>query len=316
MDSLERLFYSVAAMAAGLAVMLFGLYFDIGAMMLAAFQGPGAFREWAYQKNLRNAELQGLPGEIKPDESNRPGYFVVGDEKIDGLPFGAYNGPPRFSLDHKLKRERMYLVQKGFTDKDFLEMEALFRADKAHLRGMFSVDQMVIRGDALSAYEELEAVISRTNPRNLRAMGELLGLRGQLMAQLNAPADDLYDHVMQELALKLRVVELEIQGYTGVPQYAQHLAMARFRKAQIEQMMASFRTNRSKALAVFGSGAFGSDYMDPETARLVKASVARAQQHTGLPAEEAAGIVKLVETRADNLRRARENGDPLSPLGP
>ncbi len=305
MDSLERLFYSVSAFAAGLALLLFGLYFNLGDMVLAAVRGPASFREGIFRRNVRQAELFGVPKEVKPHE----GPTVKFDKIGSGLPFKAYNGPPDlFQLDQMLEKERKYLLGKGFADPEFIEMESLYRADRAYLRGMYGVDQLVLRGDDMTALEELEALIQRTNPKNLRALLQLYELRGRLLGRLNAPPDRLYEHVMQELESRRKLHEIEMKGYHARPRMEHLFAQSEAQKGQVEKLQKHFQDKRSEAIRFFSSGLYGGDRLDPAMAKVVQAAVDRHHQRGNLIDREKDEIMDLVNTRVAAFEKARGGG--------
>ena len=296
MDALERLFYAVSATAALFALLIFGMYFNLGDMVLAAVRGPGALQEWATRRNSRAAEAFGLGEEIKPDETKRKTYFVP--RELDGsLPYQAYNGPPPISVEKRMKEERMYLVSKGFTDQDFLEMETLFRADRRHLRQVVTVDQLVMRGDALSALDHLEKVIASIDPKNKRALLDLLVTRRKLMTQLEATPDQMFDHLMEEIETRIAIFKLEIRGYRGIPRFQRELAHAEAGLRQSQELRASYQSNRSQVMHVFRSGLWGGKKLDPSTGQKLIDGFGRFKDAGKISDADHQSLTKMVETQ-------------------
>lgn len=298
MYSLERIFYSVSALLGLMAIVLFGMFFDIGDMVLAAFRAPGAFNEFNFQKNIRQARRFGIPDEVLPDGTRRP----IGWTADDPHGLNKLSGPerlfarPQFSLEGGLKRARMALAEQGFTHEGFVEMEAFYRVDRGHGGELVGVERLMARGNNMEALGRIEVLLGGLDPRNRRALDEVLLMKIRLMAELEAPPEELYDVIMQRLELLREIGELEVSGYKDIPRYAAHHAQVTARQKLIEEQVQRLRQRRSEAYAAIQSGlAFGQ--FPPAMARMIKAAIERRAQVAGVPTERARSYIDWVDTR-------------------
>lgn len=276
MYSLERLFYTVAAFTACLTIFVFGLFFNIGDMVAAAFGRPGAFAEWNRAAQLRMALKQSVPEEIRPDESNRPLGSIVYQNNVNtsGFAAAALNAPPRQSLSGRVKKEEARLARQGFTDEAFIKMNALFTIDRTHHGRWVGIDRMIVRGDKISALNELETLIESVNQDNKRAIADLLQSRLKLILDLEAPPDQIYDALVQINELRLEIARIEIRGYQNVPRFKQEMDRARSRAENLERELNNLKSNRAQAFRFLATGIpYGK--MSPNLRRIMQASIER-----------------------------------------
>ena len=276
MYSLERLFYTVAAFTACVTIFIFGMFFDIGDMVAAAFGRPGAFAEWNRAAQLRMALKHSGPDEILPDETNRPlGQIVYKDNvRTKGFAVAALHAPPRQSLTKRVRKEEARLARQGFTDEQFMRMNALFTIDRTHHGRWVGIDRLIARGDRISALNELEVLIESVNPDNKRAVAQLLQARLNLILGLEAPPDQVYDALIQVNELRLEIARIEAQGYRNVPKYKRELERAESMERLIEKELEGLRGNRAQAYTYLATGIpYGK--MSPSLRRMMEASIQR-----------------------------------------
>lgn len=297
MDSLERVFFGFSAFAALLALGMFALFFDVGDMVLAAVKGPGALQEWAWQQGVRRAERQGAPGEIMPFGGLTDGRLPVQGTRRRKAGDEGWNQVPQISLEVKVDRQRKLLKDMGFADEEYLQMESFYRADRGHLPALLDIDDLTLRGDAPRALEELDQLIAQLDPRNLRALYDLLTTRGKLLGLLNAPPEKLYEHVVQAIELRLKILAIEIKGYQGIPAYKPMLAQAQTELARLEAHLDEISRKKSDALRFFSTGVFSSGGFDPSFSRLVKAAVARRKEEGKLHQVDVDDIAAVIDAQ-------------------
>jgi hypothetical protein len=291
------MFYGMAAVTALAAFLMFSLFFDVGDMILAAFKGPGAFAEWNMSKKIREARHFGIPNEILPDGSQRPIGWSSSGEALSQLRGRArLFARPGFNIKKRLARSRMALAQQGFTDEDFLEMEAYYRVDRAYNAGIVGVERLMVRGNKMEALDRLEILLREVNEKNRRAMAELLMIKLRLIVALRAPPEDVYDLFMQRLQLLKEISTIEANGYRGIPKFRHDRQRVLLQIKSLEAQMERLRTHRSEVYAAFSSGlAFGQ--FPPEMARVMKAAVKRQAKASGASPERTRRAIDWIETR-------------------
>lgn len=292
MYSLERLFYTVAAFTAFLAFCFFTLFFDVGAMITAAFRGPGAFAEWNMRKKIREARRFGAPEEIMPDESRGK----IGWSSSRELQGAAAYRRPYFSIKGRLKKARLGLAQQGFTDETFLEMEAYYRVDRAYNAGVVGIERLMVRGNHAEALDRLEVLLSQVNNKNRRAVSELLLIKLQLYKELRTPPEEIYDLYMQRLELLLEIARIEVRGYKGVPRFQRRLQRSEVLVQGLEEQIARFRQHREKALTLFNTGlAFGE--FPPALAAKLQEGVRKVASEKGASPQQTQRALHWIQTR-------------------
>jgi hypothetical protein len=296
--SLERIFYSVSALLGLIAILLFGIFFDVGDMVLAAFRAPGNFNEFNFQRSIRQARKFGIPDEVLPDGTRKPiGWSAEDPHGLRQL--GERErmfARPQFSLDDGLKRTRMALAQQGFTHEGFVEMEAFYRIDRGHGGELVGVERLMARGNNMEALGRIESLLASIDPRNRRAIDEILLMKIRLMVELEAPPEDLFDAILQRIELLRQIGELEVAGYKDIPRYESHHAMVAARQQAIEEQLQRLRERRSEAYAAIQTGlAFGQ--FPPAMARMMKAVIERRAKAEGLPGEQVRRYIDWVDTR-------------------
>lgn len=276
MYSLERLFYTVAAFTALITIFVFGLFFNIGDMVAAAFGRPGAFAEWNRRAQFRMALKHSVPDEVRPDESSKPlGSMVYeGNPKTTGFAVAALHAPPRQSLTRRVKKEAARLARQGFTDEEFIQMNALFTIDRTHHGRWVGIDRLIARGDKISALNELEVLIESVNSDNKRAVAQLLQSRLKLILDLEAPPDQVFDALVQINELRLQIARIEARGYQNVPKFKRELERAEKYAKNLERELNNLRSNRAQAYKFLATGIpYGK--MSPNLQRMMKASIQR-----------------------------------------
>lgn len=298
MYSLERLFYTVAAFTALFTICIFGLFFNIGDMVAAAFGRPGAFAEWNRRAQLRMALKHSVPDEIRPDESSRPLGSIVYEHTVraSGFAVAALHAPPRQSLTGRVKKEAARLARQGFTDEEFIHMNALFTIDRTHHGRWVGIDRLISRGDKIAALNELEVLIEGVDRDNRRAIAQLLDSRLRLILDLEAPPDQVYDSLVQINELRLEIARIEVRGYQNVPRFKRELERATKQAEALAAELANLRANRAQAFRFLATGIpYGK--MSPSLRRILKASIARrAEAMPQVPEEQKQHYLDLVDT--------------------
>jgi hypothetical protein len=295
--SLERLFYSVAALTALATIFIFGLFFNIGDMVAAAFGRPGAFAEWNRRAQLRMALKHSVPEEIRPDESQKPLGQIVYEGKTNtaGFAVAALHAPPRQSLSKRVKKEEARLARQGFTDEAFIRMNALFTIDRSHHGRWVGIDRLISRGNRISALNELEGLIETVDEGNKRAIAQLLQARLKLVLDLEAPPDQIYDSLVQLYEHRLEIARIEVRGYQNVPRFKRELERAAEQVKALEEKISGLKANRAQAFRFLATGIpYGK--MSPELRRLMKASIERKAAALPVPEEQKKHYLDLVET--------------------
>lgn len=296
MYSLERLFYSVAAAASLLAIGVFALFFDIGDMVAAALSPHGALQEWNRSQQIRYALKQAAEGEVMPDESN-PALSISRRQGNPTSPYavGRLHQPPTQNIASRVRKARARLERQGFTHDGFLQMEALHRVDRTYVAPLVGIDRLVARGNKLEALNELEALIARVDPKNLRALNELEGTRYRLVVALEAPPEQVLQVREEQLRLAIAIAETEVAGYRHVPRFKAELVRAEGQLKLLQRQLDRLRNNRVAALKALRTGvAFGR--LDAKQVARLKSEVRARGRKLGASDTEQADVMRVIDT--------------------
>lgn len=297
MYSLEKLFYACSALFSCLALLLFGLYFDLGDMVLAAFKGPGALATWNTEMLIREAERDAVPDEIRPQTLQDDSFFRRARRGNYGAP--ALYAPPSQDLEAEIQQQMRGLKKRGLRDPDYLFMESIYRVDRRYSRDLYAVNAQIKEGGYADALDRLEATFQELHPKNLKAKRELLSAKVRLLTLLGAPPEESFAEMLRYYRLELEVAEIEVRGLEGIKGVEAQSQYAKLRLRQLQEKVARLEAERDSALKLFREGMMYGDLgtISPEYAKILRTALEKKQKEGKVSPEQSSQILSMVETR-------------------
>jgi len=203
MSYLEKLFLGTMALFALAMLFMFGLYFDIGDMFRGGLDQAGQLtRGAAVDRVIDSLEraARRAPAVAKRREDGRPvrntPTFVCASRTIADRYKRLFGAKPE-RMELKVAGHKKFLLSQGFTNEEFIEMEALAQDREAADRALREVNTLMVKGNAKGAAAALERALTELDPKNHVIRSEIL----QKLLKLYLAQNELEKakHLMREM---------------------------------------------------------------------------------------------------------------------
>lgn len=209
MGYLERVFLGTLVLTGLLIFFLFGLYFDVGGMVAGSFGGARLGFGQDLEAVRQRRRLVHDPSEDPPE---RPRPAPSGTKRMEPsgpIDYGRFvRTPPSPPLEVLIEREARRLKRKGFTDEEYIRMQAVYVADRSLVRVFDQYDRLVNSGSLDEALALLLDAKKHLDPKNPLAMRDLLQYLGQIYL-LTGDEKKAQENLRELMALQERVLAIE-----------------------------------------------------------------------------------------------------------
>ena len=247
MDSLEKLFLSCLVLFGMFILFLFGLYFDLGDMLAATFRHDekNATGVGVTDNLIQQMEARARPREVMPTALDLPrasGADAGGslEEMLRASAHYAGNHCVAPLTGKQLTAiKRAQLQQAGVQREEVLELESLGADRDDALRAVREAKRLASEKRFVEASKLLAEAVAQTNPKNLLALKELLGLEVQVT--LDAKQVDKAREAARKLYETLDRI-LIVRSLEGAqPGMDQELAQLRAEKDRLDSLYADMQ---------------------------------------------------------------------------
>ncbi len=311
MGYLEKIFLGTMVLFALGIFFIFALYFDVGDMFTGALDQRGAISRGAavdrlidnIEKRARRAGPKKRRVRTSRSASAAPRFSTSG---------GAIKKRYAKFFPRKIKKGaarveqyRKFLRGQGFSNNEFIEMEALAQDKTVMKRYIPFVKQFIADGEFDEAIKLLEKALREINPKNLKVKGELLNKLVQVKMMANdldgaqRASDERLDNADKMLQIKANTKLIDNSNFK-IELNRERETLSRSRDAQKD-----FFVNLQKRKMATGRW---DGYLMEERAQ-IKANIMRARSEGKMSQEEYNDVLQKLDEGmlADKVKKRAAN---------
>ena len=281
MGYLERIFLGTMVLFALGMFFIFALYFDVGDMFTGTLDKRGTISRGAAVNRL----IEGIErkNRVKPDKSSDANTFSRRARAAPNFSCSRRAIRSRYDrffprkIKRGLKRVEQYrkiLRKKGYTNEDYIEMEALAQNKEVEKGCVPPAERAMAEGRFSTAIELLEQALKEINPKNLKLRTLLL----QKLTQARLLNNDLEAAQRSQdkvLALSERILNIKSQSkLIDSEEYKEEINRERKQLLERRDIQEKFFKDLQRRKEITGSW---NGYLNEERAKM-KAGLMKAKR--------------------------------------